>query len=153
MIVKLELSECMAFLSDHSIGHLGYISGRSPYIVPITYYYDQENKSILSYSALGHKINAMRSYEHVALQVEDIDSMSEWRSVLVNGRFEELKGSTAKKSLHTFAQGVQDTILRTQGEKPEFIKDFSSKLEMETLPIVFRIHIADIVGKYRTVRS
>ncbi|MBU2947763.1 pyridoxamine 5'-phosphate oxidase family protein [Zobellia uliginosa] len=145
----LETSECMSLLSDNCIGHLGYIAGKSPFIVPVTYFYDLENKSIISYSAPGHKIQSMRMYGQVSLQVDEIATMLQWRSVLINGSFEELKGSTAKKCLRTFTNGVKEIILRTKGQKTESIREFSSKMEKEASPIVYRIHISDIVGKYR----
>ncbi|MGI9549832.1 MAG: pyridoxamine 5'-phosphate oxidase family protein, partial [Aurantibacter sp.] len=108
MIKDLELSKCLDLLGNNYIGRLAFISHGEPYIIPITYFHDSEEKSILSYAAKGHKIEAMRNYDSVALQVDEIKSIQEWRSVLVHGKFEELKGSTAKKYLHRFAEGVQD---------------------------------------------
>jgi len=150
MMKNLKQSECLELLADNYLGHLGFISGRSPYVTPITYFFDAEEKSILSYAANGHKIDAMRKYEFVSLQVQQVDSIENWRSVLVHGTFEELEGSTAKKYLHKFATGVQETIERTKGEKPKFISDFSSKLQGREVPIVYRIHIKDMTGKSRT---
>jgi nitroimidazol reductase NimA-like FMN-containing flavoprotein (pyridoxamine 5'-phosphate oxidase superfamily) len=149
MIKQLNQTECLEVLKDNYIGHLGFISGKSPYILPVTYFYNAAENCIISYSAMGNKIDAMRKYNHVAFQVEEIKSIQNWRSVLIHGDFEELEGSTAKKELHTFAEGVQDTISRIRGEKPKFIKDFSSRLQKETPPIVYRIHIGEINGKFR----
>jgi nitroimidazol reductase NimA-like FMN-containing flavoprotein (pyridoxamine 5'-phosphate oxidase superfamily) len=151
MIGNLELSACLKVLANQYTGHLAFISGKSPYVVPITYFHDVAEKCILSYSAIGHKIEAMRKYNEVALQVEDINSIQKWRSVLIHGHFEELNGSTAKKYLHKFAEGVQETINRTKGDKPRFIQDFSSRLQRGKLPIVYRIHITDITGKFREI--
>lgn len=150
MIKDLELDECLKILGHNYLGHLGYISGKSPFVTPITYFHDDEEKSILSYSTNGHKIDAMRKYGHVSLQVENVQSIQDWSSVLVHGTFEELLGSAAKKYLHKFVQGVQDTIERTKGEKPKFIGDFSSRLQEREMPIVYRININDITGKIRT---
>ena len=149
MVKDLEISECTSLLSDNSVGHLAYIGGGTPFIVPVTYFFDVENKSIISYSAPGHKIQSMRTCGDVSVQVEDVTSMSAWRSVLISGTFEELKGSTAKKCLRAFTEGVKETVFRMEGEKLECIKDFSSKMEKEASPIVYRIRISDIVGKYR----
>jgi nitroimidazol reductase NimA-like FMN-containing flavoprotein (pyridoxamine 5'-phosphate oxidase superfamily) len=91
----------------------------------------------------------MQKYGKVAIQVDEISSIQQWRSVMILGEFEELEGSTAKKYLHKFANGVQDTITRNKGETPKFIQDFSSRLQNRGLPIVYRINIRDIVGKYR----
>lgn len=149
MIKNLEQAECLELLSDNYLGHLGFISGGSPHVIPITYFFDAEEKSIISYSANGHKIDAMRKYEFVSLQVQNVKSIQEWKSVLIHGTFSEVDGSTAKKYLHKFATGVKETIERTTGEKPNFIGEFSSKLQGRELPIVYRIRIRDITGKYR----
>lgn len=149
MIRDLKLTDCLELLENNYLGHLGFITGKSPYILPITYFHNTEEKCILSYSTNGHKIDAMRKYDQVCFQVEEMQSIQQWRSVLVHGRFEELEGSTAKKYIHTFAEGVQETISRMTGEQPKFIQDFSSRLRKETPPIVYRIHITDISGKFR----
>src|SRR5680860_68477 len=148
-IKNMETSECLQLLGENYIGRLAYISGGTPYINPITYYHDVEEKSILSYSAPGYKIEAMEKHGSVAFHVDDIRSIQNWRSVLVHGNYEELEGSTAKKYLHRFAEGVQRTIAEKEGETPRFIQDFSSRLKERKSPIVYRIHIRDIVGKFR----
>ena len=149
MIKDLALEECLKILGNNYLGHLGYISGKTPFILPITYFHDAENKCILSYSTNGHKIDAMRRYEHVSLLVEQINTIQDWTSVQVHGTFEELKGSAAKKYLHKFSQGVQETVGRIKGEKPNFIGDFSSRLQEREMPIVYRINIDEIIGKIR----
>ncbi|MDB4293276.1 pyridoxamine 5'-phosphate oxidase family protein [Maribacter sp.] len=149
MIEKLETSGCLKVLGSQYIGRLAYISGKSPYVVPVTYFHDADEQCILSYSTKGFKIAAMRKNEDVALQVDDIRSMQKWHSVLVHGRFEELEGSTAKKYLRRFSEGVQNTIAKEKGKKPKFIQDFTSRLQKGTIPIVYRIHISAISGKFR----
>lgn len=149
MIRDLEQEECLELLGHNYLGHLGYISGKDPFVIPITYFHDTEEGCILSYSSNGQKIDAMRKYENVCLQVEQITSIQDWKSVQIHGIFEELEGSTAKKYIHKFAQGVQDTIERMKGKKPKFIGDFSSRLQKRKLPIVYRIKITGITGKIR----
>jgi nitroimidazol reductase NimA-like FMN-containing flavoprotein (pyridoxamine 5'-phosphate oxidase superfamily) len=149
LIKNMEIEHCLELLGRNYIGRLAYISGGSPHVNPITYFHDSVEKSILSYSAPGHKIDSMQKYGKVAIQVDEISSIQQWRSVMILGEFEELEGSTAKKNLHKFANGVQDTITRNKGETPKFIQDFSSRLQNRGLPIVYRINIRDIVGKYR----
>ncbi|HDZ14719.1 hypothetical protein LCGC14_0685010 [marine sediment metagenome] len=145
----MEISECLQLLGENYIGRLAYISWGTPYINPITYYHDAEEKCILSYSSPGFKIEAMGKHGSVAFQVDDIQSIQKWRSVLVQGRFEQLEGSTAKLQLHRFTEGVKRTIANRDAEAPKFIKDFSSRLQEREIPIVYRIHITDIVGKFR----
>ncbi len=151
-IKNMETLECLKLLGDNYIGRLAYISGGTPHINPITYHHDAEEKCILSYSAPGYKIEAMEKHRSVAFHVDEIESIQKWRSVQVLGKFEKLEGSTAKKYLHRFAEGVQRTIAKRKGEAPKFIRDFSSRLQERKIPIVYRIHIMDIVGKFREDR-
>lgn len=149
MIKNLEIEECVQLLGNQYIGRLAFIAGKSPYIVPITFFYDRDEKCILSYSAKGHKIDSMRNYDIVSLQVDDIDSIKEWRSVIVHGKFEELKGPTAKKYLHKFAEGIKDIASRKGTDSFNFINDFSARLTHRGVPIVYKMNITDMVGKFR----
>ena len=110
MIKNLKAKESIHLLRDNYIGRLAFISQGNPYIVPITYYYDETSNSILGYSAEGHKMNAMRKNRSVSLEVDEIISVNNWQSILAHGVFEELQGSEAKFLLHWFAQGVTNII-------------------------------------------
>lgn len=149
MIKFLEAKECLELLSENYVGHLGFISQSAPYVVPITYYFDAEHHSIISYSGEGHKIEGMRENRLVSMEVDEIKTVNQWRSVLVQGEFEELSGLDAKYLLHEFAEGVKRNILRKEKESHRFIGEFSSKLTTQGNPIVYRIKIAEITGKYR----
>ena len=149
IIKNLEIDECFQLLGQSYIGRLAFIRSARPYITPITYFHDVEEKCILSYSSEGNKIEAMRNYNSVSFQVDEIKSIQNWRSVIVHGNFEELDGSTAKQYLHKFAQGVQNTISKAGGASPKFISDFSGRLSQRKIPIVYRINITEISGKYR----
>jgi len=148
-IKNLSTEECLRVLANNHIGKLGYIYANWPFITPITYFHDAEEKCIISYSAEGHKMYAMGMYGKVALQVDEISGMKKWKSVLVQGEFEQLKGSSAKHYLHRFTEGVRDCITKKGVETPEYIQDFSSKLTDRGIPLVYKISISDLVGKYR----
>lgn len=151
MIKDLNTKECLKLLRKNYIGRLAYIMGESPYVIPITYYYyDATDNSIISYSLEGHKIDAMRKKQMVCLEVDEIESVTRWKSVLAHGDFEELSGIDAKNLLHQFSQGVKDIINREPNKDVQFINEFSSKLGAEgNSPIVYRIKIREITGKVR----
>lgn len=151
MINEIEKEEGVALLRDNYIGRLAFVSFQRPYVLPITYFFDIEEKCILSYSGEGHKIDAMRKNTAVVLQVDNIESIQNWKSVQVHGEFEELHGSTAKLYLHKFAEGVQETVHRTKESNVRFIQDFSNRLQQKQNPIIFRISISDIIGKSRNL--
>ncbi len=151
MFINLEDKEIKFILENNYIGHLGYIYQNRPYVVPITYFFDKENNNIICYSGDGHKMNAMRKNNAVALQVSEIDTVSNWQSVLVHGSFEPHFGSDAKAYLHKFSLGVKDVIMEQQHKQVNFISEFSSKIHNDNIPTVFLIKIEELTGKMRRV--
>ena len=150
---NLEKQECIDLLEKQYIGHLAYISGSQPHIVPITYYYDAASHTLTSYSSEGHKLSAMRKNTAVGLAVDVISSVANWKSVLVQGTFQELTGIDAKHMLHKFAEGVKKVIHEQTGANPHFISEFSAKIDAEKSPVVFRIAIHELSGKIRASKS
>lgn len=150
MMKSLELEEIKYVLQSNFIGYLSYIFQNKPFVVPITYFYEEEKQIIICYSAEGHKISAMRKNPDVSLQVSNIQSVNDWKSVLVHGKFELHYGSDAKAYLHQFSLGVKDVITEKEHVRPDFISEFSSKIYKDDVPIVFLIRINEMTGKKRT---
>jgi len=146
---NLSQQECKALLKQNYIGRLAYISAGSPHIVPITYSYNSDTNTIVSYSSEGHKIQEMRNNIIVCLAVDEIASISNWKSVLAQGTYEELSRIDAKHMLHEFSDGVKKVITDNYGEHPKYISEFSAKINAEETPIVFRINIRELMGKLR----
>lgn len=144
---NLDETECIKLLASNYIGHLGYLSGANPYVVPITYYYDQATHTLISYSAEGHKISAMRKNPLASICVDEISSVGDWQSVLAHGTFEELSGLDAKHMLKQFSEGVKTIINQDPEKNTQYISEFSAKIEKEKAPLVFRIRIEEITGK------
>lgn len=149
MIQNLETAKCKEALGANYIGRLAYVFDNKPHIVPTTYYYDDKEKAILCFAANGHRLQAMRKEEQVSFQVDEIESMEDWRSIQVHGTFQELHGLEAGKYLKRFAEGVQDTIDLKREERPKFIQHFSTTLQQSEMPVVYRILVTDIIGKIK----
>ncbi|MEZ4498703.1 MAG: pyridoxamine 5'-phosphate oxidase family protein [Thermomicrobiales bacterium] len=81
-------SEMESILSRNRVGRLAMCNESTPYVVPISYRYD--GQSILAFSGPGQKIEIMRSQPRVALLVDEIVSQSSWKSVLVEGVYQEI---------------------------------------------------------------
>ncbi|WP_373518761.1 pyridoxamine 5'-phosphate oxidase family protein [Pricia sp.] len=145
----LTVSESTNVIRNNYTGHLGYVSQGEPYVIPITYYFDPTDDTLISYSGEGHKIKAMRKNRSVSVQVEEIASMHNWESAMVHGTFEELEGSAAKQKLHEFTEGVKSMIHHKEQKEVEFISEFSGKSYARGTPVVFRIKITGITGKRR----
>lgn len=146
---NLTTSENHFILKNNYVGHLGYIYRNRPYVVPITYYFSEEDNTIICYSGEGHKISAMRQHSAIALEVAEVNSINDWKSVMVQGTYEELEGSHGKAQLHEFSLGVKHLLKDKENLDASFISEFSSKIHKGEVPIVFRIKIEEITGKTR----
>jgi len=149
MIKTLDHTGKMLLLSTNYIGNLGYIYKNKSFVVPITYFYNEEQNNIICYSALGHKIDALRKNSSVCLSVTAIESVNNWKSVLIQGTYQEHTEATAKALLHQFSLGVKDLILRKEMRDLDFISQFSSKIYKDDVPIIFTIEIEEVTGKMR----
>jgi nitroimidazol reductase NimA-like FMN-containing flavoprotein (pyridoxamine 5'-phosphate oxidase superfamily) len=148
MMTNLSDKECKELLANNYLGNIAYISGESPYMVPMTYYFDGDH-TVIGYSSEGHKTDAMRKNNRVSLHVMELRDINNWTSVLAHGKYEELGDGDAKAYLRQFAGGIKDLILRKEEKNLQFISDFSSKSYKGELPIVFKITLDDISGKLR----
>jgi nitroimidazol reductase NimA-like FMN-containing flavoprotein (pyridoxamine 5'-phosphate oxidase superfamily) len=149
MIRDLDTREIEEVLQQNYIGSLAFIAHQVPYVLPVTYYFDQEAGCLTSYSTEGHKMEAMRENPSVALGVYQMESPVHWKSVLVHGTYEELHQIDAKASLRRFAEGVRAKLQAEGIEEHAFIRDFSSKADDGTTPMIYRIRILEWSGKCR----
>jgi nitroimidazol reductase NimA-like FMN-containing flavoprotein (pyridoxamine 5'-phosphate oxidase superfamily) len=94
MIGTLSADEIELLLKEHVAGHLGCNDGFNTYVYPINYVYD--GHFILCHSAPGAKLDIMRQNNRVCFQVDDRKDFMHWRSVMVQGIFQELEEERAR---------------------------------------------------------
>ena len=94
-LLALTPGVCIEILSQNRLGHLGCVKDGQPYVVPI--YYAYADDCIYSFAMAGQKIDWMRRSPLVCLQVGDVTGTRQWRSVVVTGRFEELRAHGADR--------------------------------------------------------
>ena len=88
MTRPLKEYEAKVLLLGGRVGRLGCIADGEPYVVPINYVF--EGDFVYSHSLPGKKVDALRVHPRVCLQVDEIDSDVEWRSVIAYGIYEEV---------------------------------------------------------------
>src|SRR5690242_16156049 len=81
-------------LEKSVMGRIGCTDGKIVYILPVTYLYD--GKYIIAHSKEGLKIRIMREHPDVCFEVDEIQTQANWKSVLVWGKYEELKDQREK---------------------------------------------------------
>jgi nitroimidazol reductase NimA-like FMN-containing flavoprotein (pyridoxamine 5'-phosphate oxidase superfamily) len=88
MLGKLTGEEIEKLLKENFVGHLGCHADGLTYVVPISYAY--EDGCVWGRTFEGMKMDIIRRNPSVCFQVETIPGMSNWRSVIGWGEFDEL---------------------------------------------------------------
>jgi nitroimidazol reductase NimA-like FMN-containing flavoprotein (pyridoxamine 5'-phosphate oxidase superfamily) len=87
-IEEMPPQEAHALLARLSYGHLGCARNNRPYVVPIHYAYHDQKIYILTTEGL--KTDYIAANPEVCLQVEEVNSPTDWQSVVVIGEAERL---------------------------------------------------------------
>jgi hypothetical protein len=96
MLGALNHDEIEQLLMRSSIGRIGCQADGRVYVVPVIYAYDAG--CVYAHSADGLKIRTMRANPNVCFQVDDIQDLSHWTSVVAWGSYEELSGALEERA-------------------------------------------------------
>lgn len=123
-------------LTSARIGRLGCVDNGEPYVVPISYYF--EDGSVYSHSLPGRKVDILRAHPRACLQVDDIENDFNWRSAIAYGDYEEI---------HEPAE--RNAILRKLLSRFPLLTPVESTMALDASApdsIVFRLRIDRITG-------
>ncbi|NDE14437.1 hypothetical protein EBZ80_05845 [bacterium] len=79
-IGRLDPNHCEILLKTEHIGRLGCHAAGRTYIVPVTYVF--EGGAIYGHTNPGLKLEMLRSNPSVCFEVDHLDNMANWRSVV-----------------------------------------------------------------------
>lgn len=139
-IRELTPAQCRKVLSSTNLARLGCARDNQPYIVPIHFYLEGDH--IYSFATAGLKIQWMRLNPRVCLEVDDIADSHHWTSVVVLGRYEELRPAPKHEEPRRRALALFET-------RAEWWQPASGKLgdKEHHIPVVYRIRIVSISGR------
>lgn len=115
---SLRPAEIDHVLRTELVGRIGCHAEGKTYVVPIVYAYD--GTYIYGHSGEGMKVRMMRANPNVCFEVDHMDSLTNWQSVIAWGQFEELHGDEAERALQLIVDRLTPlmesaTILPTHG--------------------------------------
>ena len=147
MLGILNEKQIEELLKRQVTGRLGCHVNGDTYIIPINYNY--KNGIIYGHSGTGKKIDMMRQNPNVCFEVDDIQSIFHWHSVIAWGTFEEIKDSDEKQQA---MQGLIHRIMplvESPGGHPSHGITAKEK-DVDTLieTIVYKIKITKATGRF-----
>jgi nitroimidazol reductase NimA-like FMN-containing flavoprotein (pyridoxamine 5'-phosphate oxidase superfamily) len=146
MFGQLSVEEIEDVLKNQLLGRIGCHLNDTTYIVPVCYAYD--GACIYARTYEGLKINMMRENPKVCFEVESIESMVDWKTVVCQGVYEELTEKPKRdKGIQILHERVIPLIanktLRLSAQWP-FSETDSGNLK----GIIFCIHLNEKTGKF-----
>jgi hypothetical protein len=102
-IQELTTAECERFLADNHVCRIAYSFRDRVDIEPVHYVYD--DGWLYGRTEPGAKLETIAHHRWVAVEVDEIDGLFAWRSVVVHGAFYLLdpSGNTESRELHAHA--------------------------------------------------
>jgi nitroimidazol reductase NimA-like FMN-containing flavoprotein (pyridoxamine 5'-phosphate oxidase superfamily) len=148
MIQTLPEDQIERTLHEQFMGRLGCHADGRTYVVPIAYAY--EDGYIYGHTAEGTKVRMMRKNPNVCFEVDCVDGVSNWHSVIAWGRYEELHGESARQALRvlllrflsTKTRALDYPLLRT---RPGVTDDAGA--------IIYRIRLIEKTGRFQKSES
>jgi nitroimidazol reductase NimA-like FMN-containing flavoprotein (pyridoxamine 5'-phosphate oxidase superfamily) len=146
MLGQLTIEQINNILSSQVVGRLACTDGKQPYIVPVTFCYD--GKYIYGQSNEGTKLKILRKNPNVCFEIDIMTDMRNWQSVIVFGKFEELKNKEAEKAREIFFDCVfpllTSSTVHTHEHEVTTKVDDSSRVKY----VMYRIKIKKVTGRF-----
>ncbi len=133
---ELSPEEIDAFLREQRIARLGCHADGETYVVPVIYAYD--GSGLVAVTTEGRKTRMLRAEPRVCVEVDeyDADGRGSWRSVIAQGRYEELAGDAVEPALAL----LRERFRRASGRAPE-------PRERAADTVVFRVAFLEATGR------
>lgn len=110
MLAELSTKEIEEILTKEHVGRIGCHANGRTYVVPTAYAY--VGGVILGCTAPGLKTHLLRVNSRCCFEVEQIADLSNWRSVIAQGNFQQIYGEEAEKAMAQLVESLRSEARR-----------------------------------------
>ncbi len=136
MIKTLSSDDARGLLERGRIGRLGCIAENEPYVVPVSYLF--EDDCVYVHTMPGLKVTSLRANPRACLQVDEVRDEYHWKSAIGFGAYEEVTDPGERERV---LDGLLERFPRLT--PAESISAASGSLAP---PIVFRLRLHRMTG-------
>ena len=146
MFGVLNTTEIEDLLHKETVGRIGCYADGTVYVVPISYAYD--GSSVYACTQEGMKVNMMRKNPKICFEVDSLNDMGNWKSVIAWGEFEELTEEPDRKmalsELHHRILPMSSSATAVLSSEWPFAPN-----NLETIKgVVFRLNLSRKTGRF-----
>ena len=132
--------ECRELLARNHVGRIAYQIKDYVNIVPLGYVYHGDWLACRTQE--GSKVSVLRQSPYVAFEVDEVEGLFDWKSVVVQGSWYEEDVPTSS--------GREETLAALRAVAPEVLTPDDPTPFRD---ILFRIHIREITGRAATTKQ
>lgn len=148
MIGNLNTEKIKQVLEQNTIGRIGCNADGKTYVVPVNYVFD--GNSIICHSLPGLKIDIMRKNPDVCFEVDEMKDSSNWRSVILQTRYQEL---TEERERYAAMKLFVDRMMRLKISETAILPELTTervhpRSPGHIKPIIYRLIIQEMTGRY-----
>ena len=148
MLSELTPQEIDHMLANQFFGRIGCAGEGRVLIVPVGYYYD--GQCIYGLTREGTKIQFLRQNPAVCFEIDEVTAIDRWRSVVVEGTFEELQGPEMDDALYLLRNRKIPVFAN---ERMSYHGVAAPANRQAVYPVVYRIHITSKTGRQYVLES
>ena len=146
MLGELSPEEIEEVLRSEITGRIGCHADGRTYIVPIAYGY--QRGYVYCHSADGLKLRLMRKNPIVCFEVDRVEDVGNWKSVIATGRFEELSGRDVVAAMDVLISKL-GRVGDSATSHPSYLLRSSETAGADGRPIVlYRILLTEKTGRF-----
>jgi nitroimidazol reductase NimA-like FMN-containing flavoprotein (pyridoxamine 5'-phosphate oxidase superfamily) len=146
MLGELSPQEIEEVLRSEITGRIGCHADGRTYVVPITYGY--QRSYVYCHSADGLKLRMMRKNPIVCFEVDRVEDVGNWKSVIATGRFEELSGRDVVAAMDVLISKL-GRVGDSATSHPSYLLRSSETAGADGRPIVlYRILLTEKTGRF-----
>lgn len=146
MLGTLNTEQIEHVLRTQVIGHIGCHAEGQTYVVPVTYAYD--GHSVYAHSTEGMKISMMRKNPRVCFEVERVDNLASWQSVIAWGTYEELSGDDAARGMRFLVHRLLPAMSDEHGAPAHAMRGAHEADTAHAPAVIYRINLEAKTGRF-----
>ena len=143
-ITSMSESSCLALLQRHAVGRMAHTFHDRVDITPIHYVF--ADGWLYARTSHGAKMTTIEHSPWVAFEVDEIESVFEWRSVVVHGAAHEMPRDGSPLDAQHWSRGIEllRRIVPAAGTAGDPVPERT---------LVFGIHVDSVTGRASTTRD
>jgi nitroimidazol reductase NimA-like FMN-containing flavoprotein (pyridoxamine 5'-phosphate oxidase superfamily) len=129
-------------LQTAAVARLGCHAEGRTYVVPVSYAY--YGGACYGHMSEGLKLRMLRANPSVCVQIDRVQGLSRWESVIAWGTFEELSGNVAREGAELFMQRIHTALTGHEAGSAELARLVERALARG---VVYRIRLDEKTGR------